>query len=61
MKEKMIKVVTARDMLISIVICTHRSERYEDFVEAIDSLNAQSCDNEKLEIVGGCRWEQGAV
>ena len=51
MKEKMIKVVTARDMLISIVICTHRSERYEDFVEAIDSLNAQSGENEKLEIV----------
>jgi glycosyltransferase involved in cell wall biosynthesis len=24
---------------------------YEDFVEAINSLNAQSCENEKLEIV----------
>lgn len=36
---------------VSIIICTHRSERYEDFVEAINSLNAQSCDNEKLEIV----------
>jgi len=49
MKEKMIKVVTARDMLISIVICTHRSERYEDFVEAIDSLLSQSYNN--LEII----------
>jgi len=38
-------------MLVSIILCTHRNERYEDFVEAIDSLNAQSCDNEKLEIV----------
>ena len=39
------------DTSVSIILCTHRSERYEDFVEAIDSLNAQSCDNEKLEIV----------
>lgn len=38
-------------MKASIILCTHRSERYEDFVEAIDSLNAQSCENEKLEIV----------
>ncbi|MEA1957465.1 MAG: hypothetical protein U9N01_03820 [Euryarchaeota archaeon] len=38
-------------MLVSIILCTHRSERYEDFVEETDSLNAQSCDNEKLEIV----------
>ena len=39
------------NMFVSIIICTHRSERYEDFVEAIDSLNAQSCENENLEIV----------
>jgi len=39
------------NMLVSIILCTHRSERYEDFVEALDSLNAQSCDNEKLVIV----------
>ncbi|MCD6456295.1 MAG: glycosyltransferase family 2 protein, partial [Methanophagales archaeon] len=39
------------NMLASIILCTHRSERYEDFVEAIDSLNAQSYENEKLEIV----------
>jgi len=45
--------------LVSIILCTHRSERYEDFVEAVNSLNAQSYDN--LEIVGGCRWKQGAV
>jgi len=36
-------------MLISIVICTHRSDRYEDFVEAIDSLLSQSYNN--LEII----------
>ncbi len=42
---------------VSIILCTHRSERYEDFVEATDSLNAQPGENEKLEIVGGCRWE----
>ncbi len=36
---------------VSIILCTYQSERYEDFVEAVNSLNAQSCDNEKLEIV----------
>lgn len=36
---------------VSIILCMHRNERYEDFVEAINSLNAQSCENEKLEIV----------
>ncbi|MGB7533525.1 MAG: glycosyltransferase family 2 protein [Halobacteriota archaeon] len=36
---------------VSIILCTHRSDRYDDFVEALDSLNAQSCENEKLEIV----------
>jgi len=36
---------------ISVIICTHQSERYEDFVDAINSLKAQSCENEKLEIV----------
>ena len=34
---------------VSIVICTHRNERYEDLLEALDSLNAQSHNN--LEIV----------
>ncbi|MEA2033250.1 MAG: glycosyltransferase family 2 protein [Euryarchaeota archaeon] len=38
-------------MKASIIICTHRSDRYEDFVEAINSLKAQSYENEKLEIV----------
>ena len=51
MKKKMIKVVTARDMLISIVICTHRSDRYEDFVEAIDSLLSQSYNNLDIVVV----------
>ncbi|MGB7533268.1 MAG: glycosyltransferase family 2 protein [Halobacteriota archaeon] len=36
-------------MKASIILCTHRSERYEDFVEAIDSLLSQSYNN--LEIV----------
>lgn len=36
---------------VSIILCMHRNERHEDFVEAINSLNAQSCENEKLEIV----------
>ena len=36
-------------MLVSIILCTHRSERYEDFVEAINSLLSQSYNN--LEIV----------
>ncbi len=36
---------------VSIILCMHQNERYEDFVEAINSLNAQSCENEKLEIV----------
>jgi len=46
---------------VSIIICTHRSERYEDFLEAINTLKVQSYENENLEIVGGCRWKQGAV
>jgi glycosyltransferase involved in cell wall biosynthesis len=33
----------------SIILCTHRSKRYGDFVEAINSLKAQSYEN--LEIV----------
>ena len=37
------------NMLISIILCTYRSERYEDFVGAINSLKAQSYEN--LEIV----------
>ena len=50
-REENINVTGVKPMLASIILCTHRSERYEDFVEAIDSLNAQSCENEKLEIV----------
>lgn len=38
-------------MLVSIILCTYRSERYKDLMEAIDSLNAQSGDNGTLEIV----------
>jgi glycosyltransferase involved in cell wall biosynthesis len=34
---------------VSIILCTHRIDRYEDFVEAINSLKAQSYEN--LEIV----------
>ena len=36
-------------MKASIIICTHRSERYEDFEEAINSLLSQSYNN--LEII----------
>ncbi|MCD6456685.1 MAG: glycosyltransferase family 2 protein [Methanophagales archaeon] len=36
-------------MKASIILCTHRSERYEDFVEAVDSLLSQSYND--LEIV----------
>jgi glycosyltransferase involved in cell wall biosynthesis len=38
-------------MKASIILCTYQSERYEDFVEALDSLNAQSYENENMEIV----------
>jgi glycosyltransferase involved in cell wall biosynthesis len=38
-------------MKASIILCTHQRERYEGFVEAIDSLNAQSYENENMEIV----------
>jgi len=37
------------NMFVSIIICTHRSERYEDLVEAINSLLSQSYNN--LEII----------
>ncbi len=36
-------------MLVSIIICTHQRERYDDLVEAIDSIKIQSYKN--LEIV----------
>ena len=45
----MAKVVTARDMLMSIILCMHRSDRYEDFEEALNSLYAQNYNN--LEII----------
>jgi len=38
-------------MEASIIICTHRSERYEDFVEAIDSLLSQSYNNLDIVVV----------
>jgi len=34
---------------VSIILCTHRSDRYEDFEEALNSLDAQSYNN--LEII----------
>jgi len=33
----MAKVVTAGDMLMSIILCTHRSDRYDDFEEALNA------------------------
>jgi len=47
----MAKVVTARDMLMSIVLCTHRSDRYDDFEEALNSLYAQSYNNFEIIVV----------
>jgi len=60
-REENINVNGVKPMFVSILLCTHRSDRYKDFVEALDSLNAQSGENENLEIVRGCRWEQGVV
>jgi len=34
---------------VSIILCTHRSDRYENFEEALNSLDAQSYNN--LEII----------
>jgi len=48
-REENINVNGVKPMLASIILCTHRSERYEDFVEAINSLLSQSYNN--LEIV----------
>ncbi len=36
-------------MLVSVIICTHRIERYNDFIEAVNSLISQSYDN--IEII----------
>jgi len=40
------KVVTTRD--VSIILCKHRSDRYEDFEEALNSLYAQSYNKKWL-------------
>jgi len=34
---------------VSIILCTHRNDRYEDFEEALNSLDVQSYNN--LEII----------
>jgi GT2 family glycosyltransferase len=36
---------------VSIILCTHQSDRYEDFVEAINSLKAQSYENMEIVVV----------
>ena len=36
---------------ISVIICTHRSDRYEDFVEAVDSLKVQSYEKPEIVVV----------
>jgi len=36
---------------VSVVICTHRTERYSDLMEAIDSLKAQSYNNFEIVVV----------
>lgn len=38
-------------MLVSLVICTHRNERYNELVEAINSLKNQSYNNSEIVIV----------
>ncbi len=48
-REGIINVKGVKPMLVSIIICTHRSERYGDFKEAINSLLSQSYNN--LEII----------
>lgn len=39
-----------KPMIVPIIICTHRSERYNDLVEAIDSLKVQSYNKSDDEI-----------
>jgi len=34
---------------MSIILCTHRSDRYDDFEEALNSLYAQSYNNLNIE------------
>ena len=41
--------VETLNMFVSIILCTHRSDRYKDFIEAINSLLSQSYNN--LEII----------
>ncbi len=38
-------------MQISIIICTHQTHRYLDFVEAINSLLTQSYENTEIIVV----------
>ena len=47
-------------MLVSIILCTHRSERYEDFVEAVNSLLSQSYNNLEIVVVVDGNREQYA-
>lgn len=38
-------------MRVSVVLCTHTLERYDDFLEAVGSVREQTCDDAGLRLV----------
>ncbi len=50
-REESIKVNRVRTFLVSVIICTHKSERYKDLMEAIESLKVQSYKNSEIIVV----------
>jgi GT2 family glycosyltransferase len=45
------KIVNEKFMQISLIICTHQTRRYSDFVEAINSLLTQNYENTEIIVV----------
>lgn len=45
------KIVNEKFMQISLIICTHQTHRYLDFVEAINSLLTQNYENTEIIVV----------
>ena len=45
------KIVNEKFMQISIIICTHQTQRYPDFVEAINSFLTQNYENTEIIVV----------